>query len=58
MMEVFLVGIFVAVTKLAGMAEVVPGLALWAFGLLIVVLAAAMSSLDPQAVWERFETRR
>lgn len=58
MMEVFMVGILVAVTKLAGMAEVVPGLALWAFGLLIFVLAAAMSSLDPHAVWERFETRR
>jgi paraquat-inducible protein A len=58
MMEVFLVGILVAVTKLAGMAEVVPGLALWAFALLIVVLAGAMAALDPHAVWERLETRR
>jgi paraquat-inducible protein A len=58
MMEVFLVGILVAVTKLAGMAEVVPGLALWAFALLIVVLAGAMSSLDPHAVWERLEVGR
>jgi paraquat-inducible protein A len=58
MMEVFLVGILVAVTKLAGMAEVVPGLSLWAFALLIVVLAGAMSSLDPQEVWERLEVRR
>jgi paraquat-inducible protein A len=58
MMEVFLVGILVAVTKLVGMAEVVPGLALWAFALLIVVLAGAMASLDPHAVWERLETRR
>jgi len=58
MMEVFLVGILVAVTKLMGMAQVVPGLALWAFGLLIVVLAGAMSSLDPHEVWERLEVRR
>lgn len=58
MMEVFLVGIVVAVTKLAGMAEVVPGLALWAFALLIVVLAGALSSLDPQEVWEGLEARR
>jgi paraquat-inducible protein A len=58
MMEVFLVGILVAVTKLAGMAQVVPGLAIWSFALLIVVLAAAMSSLDPEAVWERLEVRR
>jgi len=57
MMEVFLVGILVAVTKLVGMAEVVPGLALWAFAGLIVVLAGAMSSLDPEAVWARLEPR-
>lgn len=57
MMEVFLVGILVAVTKLVGMADVVPGLALWAFALLIVVLAGAMASLDPEAVWERLEVR-
>jgi paraquat-inducible protein A len=58
MMEVFLVGIAVAVTKLAGMAAVVPGLSLFAFALLIVVLAGAMSSLDPQEVWERLEPGR
>ncbi len=58
MMEVFLVGILVAVTKLVDMAEVVPGLALWAFGALIVVLAGALASLDPEAVWERLEVRR
>ena len=57
MMEVFLVGILVAVTKLVDMATVVPGLALWAFALLIVVLAGASASLDPEAVWERFEAR-
>ncbi len=58
MMEVFLVGILVAVTKLVDMATVVPGLALWAFALLIVVLAGASASLDPEAVWERLEARR
>ena len=57
MMEVFLVGIVVAVTKLQGMASVVPGLALWAFAALIVVLAAAMASLDPELVWQRLEAR-
>jgi paraquat-inducible protein A len=58
MMEVFLVGILVAVTKLLDMAEVVPGLALFAFGGLILVLAGALASLDPEAVWERLEVRR
>lgn len=58
MMEVFLVGILVAVTKLADMASVVPGLALFAFAGLIVVLAGALASFDPEAVWERVEARR
>jgi paraquat-inducible protein A len=58
MMEVFLVGILVAVVKLVDLAEVVPGLALWAFGGLIVVLAGALSTLDPEAVWERLEVRQ
>jgi paraquat-inducible protein A len=57
MMEVFLVGILVAVTKLQGMASVIPGLALWAFAGLIVVLAGATASLDPEAVWQRLEAR-
>jgi paraquat-inducible protein A len=55
MMEVFLVGILVAVTKLVDMAEVIPGLALWAFALLILVLAGATASFDPEALWERLE---
>jgi paraquat-inducible protein A len=58
MMEVFLIGILVSVVKLAGMAQIVPGLALWAFALLILVLAGAVSSLDPEAVWERAEALR
>jgi paraquat-inducible protein A len=57
MMEVFMVGILVAITKLVDMAQVVPGLALWAFAGLIFVLAGALASLDPEAVWERLEVR-
>ena len=55
MMEVFLLGILVSVVKLAGMATIVPGLAIWSFGVLIVVLAAAAASLDPREVWKRVE---
>jgi paraquat-inducible protein A len=58
MMEVFLVGILVAITKLVDLAEVIPGLALWAFAALIVVLAGAQASLDSEAVWQRVEHRR
>jgi len=55
MMEVFLIGILVSLVKLADMATIVPGLALWAFALLIPVLAAATAALDPELVWSRIE---
>jgi paraquat-inducible protein A len=53
MMEVFLIGILVALVKLGDMAEIVPGPAIWSFAILIVVLAGASVSLDPQAIWRR-----
>ena len=55
MMEVFLIGIFVALVKLRDMAEIMPGLALWAFALLIPTLAAALAFLDAEVVWRRIE---
>lgn len=53
MMEVFILGILVSLVKLIGMAQIVPGIALWSFVLLIPVLAAASSSLDAEWVWRR-----
>ena len=58
MMEVFLIGIIVAIVKLVGMAQIIPGLALWAFVLLIVTLAAAAANMDSRIVWDRVEYRR
>lgn len=58
MLEVFLIGILVAIVKLLAMASVVPGLALWSFVLLIGVLTAAVSSFDPEEVWEQLEGER
>jgi paraquat-inducible protein A len=55
MMEVFMLGILVSIVKLAKMASIVPGLALYSFVVLIFVLAAAAASLDPHLVWERLE---
>lgn len=53
MMEVFLIGILVAGVKLADLADIVPGIALYAFGLLIPLLAAASNFLDAEIVWRR-----
>ena len=53
MMEVFMLGILVAIVKLAKMASIIPGIALYSFAALILVLAGAMASLDPDIVWDR-----
>jgi paraquat-inducible protein A len=58
MMEVFMVGILVAFVKLSKMASIIPGMALYAFMVLIFVLAASAASLDPHIVCDRMEHRR
>ena len=55
MIEVMLLGILVALTKIAELATVIPGEALFALGGLIVVLAAMQSSFDAREVWQRVE---
>lgn len=56
MIEVFMLGILVSVVKLAKMATIVPGVALYAFASLIFVLAATSAFLDPRLVWDRART--
>ena len=58
MMEVFMLGILVSVVKLAKMAKIVPGVALYSFLALIFVLAAMTASLDSHLIWEKWENRR
>lgn len=53
MMDVFLLGILVSVVKLSSLAGIVPGVSLFAFVLLIFVLAGAQAALDPDIVWSR-----
>ncbi|VTU21079.1 Paraquat-inducible protein A [Variovorax sp. SRS16] len=51
MIEVFLLGVLVAIVKLGSMAKVLPGPALWAFMGLTVLLTAILS-FDPRTFWE------
>lgn len=51
MIEVFLLGVLVAIVKLSSMAHVVAGPALWAFMALTVMLTAVLS-FNPEAFWE------
>ncbi|HEX8750775.1 MAG TPA: paraquat-inducible protein A [Nitrospira sp.] len=53
MMEVFLLGIFVALVKLEHLAHVETGTAMWAFAGLIPVLIAAGRAFNPDEIWEK-----
>jgi paraquat-inducible protein A len=53
MVEVFILGLLVSLVKLAGMAEVVPGTALWSFGGLLLMIAAAVATFDPRLMWSK-----
>jgi paraquat-inducible protein A len=58
MTEVLILGLLVALVKLAHIAKVVPGTALWSFIALMIILAAAAASFDPQDVWSRIAAAR
>lgn len=53
MMEVYMLGVFVAYVKLIDLATLEIGLGLFAFVALILVMVAADWMLEPDAVWER-----
>ncbi len=55
MIEVMLIGVLVALTKIADYATVIPGVALFSLGGLVVLLAAMQSNFDPREVWDRVE---
>jgi len=55
MIEVMLLGVLVALTKIADYATVILGTALFALFALVVLLAAIQSCFDPREVWERVE---
>lgn len=58
MIEVMLLGVLVALIKIADYATVVPGVALYALGALVFLLAGMQASFDPRPVWERIEWAR
>jgi paraquat-inducible protein A len=55
MIEVMMLGVLVALIKIADYAKVIPGLALFALGALIFLLAAMQAGFDPREVWGRVE---
>ncbi|HJV65177.1 MAG TPA: paraquat-inducible protein A [Geomonas sp.] len=53
MVEVFMLGILVSLVKLTNNFRVVPGVALWSFGALTLLLAATAASFSARDVWAR-----
>jgi len=57
MLEVLLLGVFVAYTKLGDLVNIQLGAAVYALGLLTIVVVWADTVLEPDAVWEAIEQR-
>jgi paraquat-inducible protein A len=56
MFEVFMLGIVVALVKLAHVATVTPGVGLWAYAGLMFAFIAAAASYDSHRLWTRVAT--
>jgi paraquat-inducible protein A len=51
MIDVLMLGFLVSLVKLAGMARVVPGVALWSFAALLVLLTLLSSCVSTRDLW-------
>jgi len=58
MIEVFMLGILVSLVKLVQDFRIIPGVALWSFGCLTLLLAALAASFNPRDVWAQLDSRR
>lgn len=57
MVEVYMLGIFVAYVKLAAFATVILGVAVYALAALMVVMAAMDAAIDYEGLWEEVEAK-
>lgn len=53
LVDVFMLGVLVSLIKLGKLATVVPGVALWSFFGLIMLLTAIGAAYDPREIWLR-----
>jgi paraquat-inducible protein A len=53
MIEVMILGVLVALIKIADYARVIPGVSLYVLGALIFIIAAIEANFDPRDVWDR-----
>jgi paraquat-inducible protein A len=53
MVEVFIIGVIVALVKLTHYGTLIPGIALWSLGVLTLLMTATASSFNIHDVWDR-----
>lgn len=53
LVDVFMLGVVVSLIKLNNLALVIPGVALWSFGGLIILLTAVGAAFNPRELWAR-----
>jgi paraquat-inducible protein A len=53
MVEVFVLGVLVALVRLNAIAEAATGLGLWSFAALMLTIAAIEANFDPSEMWAR-----
>ena len=53
MLEVVMLGILVALTKIAELATVDPGIGMYAFGAVVMLIPAIMVNFDAREIWLR-----
>lgn len=53
MVEVMMLGILVALIKMAELATIIPGLGLFAAGFLVLLITAMTVNFDPQEIWNK-----
>lgn len=53
MLEVVMLGILVALTKIAQLATVDPGIGMYAFGAVVMLIPAIMVNFDAREIWRR-----
>jgi len=58
MIEVFMIGVLVALVKLVKMADIIPGTAMWSFVGLVFVVTGAATSIDGRNVWRCLDEQK
>jgi len=55
MLDVFMLGVLVSIVKLVKMGTIIPDISLWAFMLMVIIIAKAQALFDPHLLWSEID---